>query len=194
VCARGGLRPGTAGTGRDFFHVDCAVILRRLYRSVRPGHLLADGIRQPWAGRYVAASSLNSSSAGSSRPWRRTSCSAAPRLITTPRSGSSRSLRCQHALREPEFSERIGKFRTDITTAAYLQISALVPDAGLARWAALLAPAVAIEAVITWLDAGQPDPAQAAARVRQAIMGVIGAAVAPTVDCSFPLPPNTPLP
>jgi AcrR family transcriptional regulator len=94
----------------------------------------------------------------------------------------------QYALREPEFSERIEKFRADITAAAYLQISALVPDEGLARWAALLAPAVAIEAVIAWLEAGQPDPAQAAARVRQAVMGVIGAAVTPDPDCSFPSP------
>jgi len=94
----------------------------------------------------------------------------------------------QHALREPEFSERIEKFRADITAAAYLQISALVPDDGLARWAALLAPAVAIEAVIAWLEAGQPDPAQAAARVRQAVMGVISAAVTPDPDCSFPSP------
>jgi AcrR family transcriptional regulator len=94
----------------------------------------------------------------------------------------------QHALREPEFSERIAKFRADISAAAYLQISALVPDEGLARWAALLAPAVAIEAVIAWLDVGQPDPAQAAARVRQAVMGVIAAAVTPSVDCSFPSP------
>jgi AcrR family transcriptional regulator len=97
----------------------------------------------------------------------------------------------QHALREPEFSERIGKFRADITAAAYLQVKALVPDDGLARWAAQLAPVVAIEAVIAWLDAGQPDPAQAAARVRQAIIGVIGAAVATSVDCSFPLPATT---
>jgi AcrR family transcriptional regulator len=92
----------------------------------------------------------------------------------------------QHALREPEFSERIKKFRADITAAAYLQISALVPDEGLARWAAQLAPAVAIEAVIAWLDTGQPDTAQAAARVRHAVMGVISAAVTSNVDCSFP--------
>jgi AcrR family transcriptional regulator len=92
----------------------------------------------------------------------------------------------QHALREPEFSERIEKFRADITTAAFLQISALVPDEALARWAAQLAPVVAVEAIIAWLDAGQPDPAQAAARVRQAVMGVIGAALASDVDCSFP--------
>ncbi len=94
----------------------------------------------------------------------------------------------QHALREPEFSERIEKFRADITAAAFWQISALVPDEALARWAAQLAPVVAIEAVIAWLDAGQPDPAQAAARVRQAVMGVISAATASGVDCSFPHP------
>jgi AcrR family transcriptional regulator len=92
----------------------------------------------------------------------------------------------QHALREPEFKERIEKFRADITAAAYLQIAAVVPDEALARWAAQLAPAVAIEAIIAWLDAGQPDPAKAAARVRTAVMGVIGAAVASDVDRSLP--------
>jgi AcrR family transcriptional regulator len=93
----------------------------------------------------------------------------------------------QHALREPEFKERIEKFRADITAAAYLQISAIVPDVALARWAAQLAPAVAIEAIIAWLDAGQPDAGQAAARVRHAVMGVIDA-VASDVDCSLPNP------
>ena len=94
----------------------------------------------------------------------------------------------QHALREVEFKERIEKFRADIIAAAHLQIAAVVPDEALARWAAQLAPAVAIEAIIAWLDAGRPDPARAAARVRQAVMGVIGAAVASDVDCSLPEP------
>lgn len=94
----------------------------------------------------------------------------------------------QHALREPEFKERIEKFRSDITAAAMLQISQVVPDQALARWAAQLSPTVAIESIIAWLDAGQPDPAHAAARVRQAVMGVISAAVSSDVDCSFPDP------
>jgi AcrR family transcriptional regulator len=97
----------------------------------------------------------------------------------------------QHALREPEFKDCIGKFRADTTAAAFQQISALVPDEQLARWAAQLAPTVAIEATIAWLDAGQPDRAHAAARVRQVIMGVILAAVASDADCSFPSPANT---
>jgi AcrR family transcriptional regulator len=95
-----------------------------------------------------------------------------------------------HALREPEFKERIEKFRADITAAAYLQISALVPDETLARWAAQLAPVVAIEAITAWLDTGQPQPTQAAGRIRQAVMGVIGAAAADDADCHFPSPAN----
>jgi AcrR family transcriptional regulator len=97
----------------------------------------------------------------------------------------------QHAQREPEFKERIEKFRADITAAAYQQISAFVPDGALARWAAQLAPVVAIQAIIAWLDAGQPDAAQAAARVRQAVMGVIEAAASSKVDCSLPGLPDT---
>jgi len=92
----------------------------------------------------------------------------------------------QHALREPEFKERIEKFRADITAAAFLQISQFVPDEPLARWAAQLAPVVAIEAIIAWLDAGQPDPSLAAGRVRQAVMAVVTAAVSSDVDCSLP--------
>jgi AcrR family transcriptional regulator len=97
-----------------------------------------------------------------------------------------------HALREPEFKERIEKFRSDIVEAAYLQISTFVTDRALARWAAQTAPAVAIEAIIAWLDAGQPDPARAAARVRQAVMGVVQAAASTDVDCSLPPPANSP--
>ncbi|MFE9202461.1 TetR/AcrR family transcriptional regulator [Micromonospora sp. NPDC007230] len=96
----------------------------------------------------------------------------------------------QHALREPEFKERIEKFCAGITAAAYLQISAAVPDEALARWAAQLGPVVAIEAIIAWLDAGQPDPARAAARVRQAVTGVIGAAVSADVDRALLHPAN----
>ena len=93
-----------------------------------------------------------------------------------------------HALREPEFKERIEKFRSDIAQAAYLQISTFVSDPQLARWAAQLAPTVAIEAIIAWVDGGQPDTARAAARVRRAVMGVIEAAASSEIDCSLPPP------
>lgn len=90
----------------------------------------------------------------------------------------------QHAAREPEFKSMAEQFRQDITEAAYRQISAIVPDPAWARWAAELAPTAAIEAIIAWLDAGQPDPAVAANRVRHVIAGVVTAAsaAAPNLD------------
>ncbi len=54
----------------------------------------------------------------------------------------------------------------------------IVADEAWARWAAQLAPTAAIEAIIAWLDAGQPDPDLAADRVRHVIAGVITAAAA----------------
>jgi AcrR family transcriptional regulator len=83
-----------------------------------------------------------------------------------------------HAAREPEFKARVEGFRHDIAEAAYRQINAVVADAGWVRWAAQLASAVAIEAIIAWLDAGQPDPDLAADRVRHVIAGVVTAAAA----------------
>lgn len=95
----------------------------------------------------------------------------------------------QHAAREPEFKAQAEQFRRDITQAAYVQISAMLPDEAWARWTAQLAPTVAIEAVIAWLDAGQPDPVLAADRVRHVIAGVITAAAAQSgLDCLPPTP------
>lgn len=97
----------------------------------------------------------------------------------------------QHALREPDFKEPIVKFRQDIAQAAFDQLSPLVADPMLARWAAELAPAVAIEATIAWLDAGRPQPALAAARIRRVVMGVVEAATMADPDISLPAP-NSP--
>lgn len=81
-----------------------------------------------------------------------------------------------HSAREPEFKAFAEQFQAEMTRAADVQISAVVGDRAWARWAARLAPTVAIEAIIAWLDAGQPDPDLAADKVRHAIAGVIGAA------------------
>jgi len=89
-----------------------------------------------------------------------------------------------HAAREPEFKAFAEQFRRDITEAAHLQISAVVPDQAWARWAAQLAPTAAIEAIIAWLDAGQPDPDRAADRVRHVVAGVITGAAADTGTAS----------
>ncbi|MFD2765410.1 TetR/AcrR family transcriptional regulator [Micromonospora eburnea] len=84
-----------------------------------------------------------------------------------------------HAAREPEFQACIDGFRSELTRIAHARIKTAVPDGAWAQWAARLATAVAVEAVIAWLDVGQPDATTAADRIRRAIAGVIAAADSP---------------
>jgi AcrR family transcriptional regulator len=82
----------------------------------------------------------------------------------------------QHAAREPEFHRETSELRAGMTAIARTELTGRVSDPAWASWAAQLSPTVAIEGIIAWLDAGSPDPSQAAARVRHAIDAVIHAA------------------
>jgi AcrR family transcriptional regulator len=81
-----------------------------------------------------------------------------------------------HAAREPEFRAEMDRFRNAMVTIARRELAAIIPDSSWAAWAARLAPAVAVEAVMAWLDAGQPDREQAAYRIGQTLDGIIRAA------------------
>src|SRR5919202_3731297 len=81
-----------------------------------------------------------------------------------------------HAAREPEFRAQMDRFQRGMVATARRELAKLIPDRAWAQWAAQLAPVVAIEAVLALLEAGQPDPDQAADRIRQALAGVITAA------------------
>jgi AcrR family transcriptional regulator len=84
-----------------------------------------------------------------------------------------------HAAREPEFRQQMDRFHRGMVATARRELTNLIPDRAWVQWAAQLAPVVAIEAVMAWLDAGQPDPDQAGDRIRQALTGVITAAQQP---------------
>jgi hypothetical protein len=68
------------------------------------------------------------------------------------------------------------RFHRGMVATARRELAKVIDDRAWAQWAAQLAPVVAIEAVMAWLDAGQPEPDQAADRIRQALAGVISAA------------------
>ncbi len=84
----------------------------------------------------------------------------------------------RHAAREPEFRTEIDDIRAKGITIAHERIAAMIPDPRWAQWAAALVTTAAIEAVIAWLDAGQPDPDSAPARVQAVVRGIIQAASA----------------
>ena len=85
----------------------------------------------------------------------------------------------RHAAREPEFRPQMDRFHRGMVATARRELARIIPDRAWVQWAAQLAPVVAIEAVMAWLDAGQPDRDQAADRIRQALAGVIAAAQQP---------------
>jgi AcrR family transcriptional regulator len=84
-----------------------------------------------------------------------------------------------YAALEPEFSDEMSEFRANMVAIAHRHLTEPIHDAAWANWAAELAPIVVIEAITAWLDAGQPDPPQAAERVRQLLEAVTTAAQPP---------------
>jgi hypothetical protein len=59
---------------------------------------------------------------------------------------------------------------------AYSHLADAIPDQVWARWASTLVPIVAVEGVIAWLNAGQPDRTIAALRIGLALGGIVEAA------------------
>jgi AcrR family transcriptional regulator len=172
AATRAFARTGFAATGLDDIAAEAGVtrmILYRhfesktdLYRAVldRFCSMLADRVREPLGG-FTDAAVDGLIQAAAAEP-------AGFRLLF------------QHAAREPEFLGWARQFQQVMTDAAHAQIAPMVANPAWARWAAQLAPVVTIEAVIAWLDAGQPDPEHAGERIRQAIDAVIATAARPT--------------
>jgi AcrR family transcriptional regulator len=82
----------------------------------------------------------------------------------------------RHAAREPEFRDVIDDIRSASTEIAQRNLTERIPDGPWRRWAARLLPTVTLEAVIAWLDTGQPDADSAADHIGGAIQAVIQAA------------------
>jgi AcrR family transcriptional regulator len=90
----------------------------------------------------------------------------------------------RHAAREPEFSDEIDTIRTTATEVAHRALADITDDEWRA-WAARLLPSLTTDAVIAWLDTGQPDPDQAATRIRRITDAVIEAANERSADSSL---------
>lgn len=81
-----------------------------------------------------------------------------------------------HAAREPEFRGEVDRLRAAGFQIARRYLAPSISDPQWADWVCHLVPTVVLEAVIAWLDAGQPDQAAAARRIRQVIEGIVAAA------------------
>jgi AcrR family transcriptional regulator len=84
----------------------------------------------------------------------------------------------RHAYREPEFRDVVDSLQSTSRTVAYSYLDEIADDAW-REWAARLLPTITLEAVMTWLDAGLPDPEHAPARITAVVSAVIEAASGP---------------
>jgi len=82
-----------------------------------------------------------------------------------------------HAVREPEFRAEVDRLRAGSVEIAGRYYAGVVPDPAWATWATHLASTVAVDAVIAWLDAGQPDREHAAERILQVLAAITEAAL-----------------
>jgi AcrR family transcriptional regulator len=81
----------------------------------------------------------------------------------------------RYAAREPEFRDEIDAIRTTATDIAHRHL-AEITDHEWRAWAAGLLPSLTTDAIIAWLDAGQPAPDNAPTRIRRIVDAVIEAA------------------
>jgi AcrR family transcriptional regulator len=82
----------------------------------------------------------------------------------------------RHAAREPEFRQHIDEVQRGSVEIAHEALVKAIGDSPWARWASNLLPSLVIEAVIAWLDAGQPDRVAVADKIRGIVEAVVAAA------------------
>ncbi|MGH3352021.1 MAG: TetR/AcrR family transcriptional regulator [Nocardioides sp.] len=81
------------------------------------------------------------------------------------------------ANREREFRDLTDSLSAAAVEVARSNLAKQIPSGPWLDWAAQLIPTLTTDAVIAWLDSGQPDPELAAGRIRAAIHGISQAAM-----------------
>ena len=82
----------------------------------------------------------------------------------------------RHAAREPDFRDVVDGIQAMSAEVTRRELAAVIPEGPWLDWAVQLVPTVTLEAVIAWLDAGQPEPDRAADRIAQVVHSAIQAA------------------
>lgn len=79
----------------------------------------------------------------------------------------------RHTRREPDFAGYVDELGVTASRNADRWLVPLIPDAARRAWIASLLPAVTTDAILTWLDAGQPIEPDELARTIRAVMRTI---------------------
>jgi AcrR family transcriptional regulator len=78
----------------------------------------------------------------------------------------------RYARQEPAFRPVIDEVWTSMVAHARPHVATLASSQAWADWGAQLNTTVVIESIMAWLDAGQPDPEEAAERIALTVTGI----------------------
>jgi AcrR family transcriptional regulator len=168
AATRAFARSGFVGTGLDDIAAEAGVSRAILYRHFDTKHDLYRDVLDRVCDRLATAVGEG--------PGGFTEAAIDSLIAAAASDPDGFRLLFHHVRREAEFRDFADTFEAGMTTVAHRQIATIVTDPTWAQWASQLAPVIAIESIIAWLDAGQPDPEHLSHGIRQAVNGIITAA------------------
>jgi AcrR family transcriptional regulator len=152
-------RGGYADTSMDDIAAEAAVSKLMLYRHFNSKHELYEAVLNEVRSRLTALehapATLEGIGAEQAIPEARSTLFATIRVAREL--PDAYRLLHEHAAREPEFAEIAGDIRTRSTIKAERLLEPLIEDPDVRRWAARLVTAVTHEAILAWLDVGEPE-------------------------------------
>lgn len=166
AATRAFARSGFAATGLDDVAAEAGVSRVILYRHFESKTDLYRAVLDHACARLIAAVGRDEYTPGSVNAL----------LDAAAEDPDGFRLLFHHAAREPEFRAEVDALRASSVEIAGRYFEELIPGSAWATWATHLTPTVAIEAVIAWLDAGQPDRERTADRILQVLAAITDAA------------------
>jgi AcrR family transcriptional regulator len=152
-------RGGYADTSMDDIAAEAGVSKLMLYRHFNSKHELYQAVLDEVQSRLTALEHRPATLEGIGAE--RAVPEATSTLLATIRVArelpDAYRLLYEHAAHEPEFADMAGDIRTRSTIKAERLLEAMIEDPTVRRWAARLVTAVTQEAVLAWLDVGEPE-------------------------------------
>lgn len=149
AAARAFARSGFAATSMDGIAAEAGVNKLMLYRDFEGKRQLYEAILESVSGRLYEKVSDD--------PWRGASRRGEVALLQVAREQPDAFLLLfRHAAREPEFAAYAERFSADAVAAGEGRLAERIDDPVALRWTARVAFRVTVEAIIAWLEVGDP--------------------------------------
>jgi AcrR family transcriptional regulator len=172
-------RGGYAATSMEDIAAEAGVSKLMLYRHFNSKHELYEAVLEEVRSRLDSVEHRPASLAGltPAEGVREATATLLATMGVAREVPDAYRLLYEHAAHEPEFAAYAGTIRTRAVAKAESLLVPLITDDSLRRWAAHLIAVLTDEAVLAWLDVGEPERdgymAERLARIQGAVVGSV---------------------